>query len=164
MKNNPDLINPKLDLVLERVVDVPVELVWEAWTDPAHLKHWFVPRPWTVKECEVEVRPGGKFHFVMQSPEGQDYPNLGCYLEIVEKKKLVWTSALLPGYRPVSTPTNGADMLFTAIILLEAQGEKTKYTAIAVHPDEPTCKRHEEMGFHDGWGTCLDQLVEYMKK
>ena len=54
-------------------------------------------------------------------------------------------------------------ILFTAFILMEPQGQGTKYTAIAVHPDEESKKRHEEMGFHDGWGTALDQLVEYAK-
>ncbi len=51
-------INPKLDLVLERVVDVPPHLVWEAWTKPEHVKHWFCPKPWSVTECEIDLRPG----------------------------------------------------------------------------------------------------------
>ena len=45
-------IDPKLDLVLEREIDVPVELVWKAWTTPEHLREWFVPKPWTITECE----------------------------------------------------------------------------------------------------------------
>ena len=52
-------IDPKLDLVLERVVDVPVHLVWKAWTEPEHLKPWFCPKPWYVSECEIDLRPGG---------------------------------------------------------------------------------------------------------
>jgi hypothetical protein len=62
--------DPKLDLVLERVIDVPRELVWAAWTRPEHVKHWLTPRPWTVSECEIDLRPGGMFRFVMRSPEG----------------------------------------------------------------------------------------------
>ena len=53
--------------------------------------------------------------------------------------------------------------IFTAFILMEPQGQGTKYTAIAVHPDEASAQRHAEMGFQDGWGTALDQLVAYMK-
>jgi uncharacterized protein YndB with AHSA1/START domain len=159
--------NTKLDLVLERVVDVRRELVWAAWTKPEHVKRWFTPAPWTTVDCEIDLRPGGIFRTVMRSPEGQDHPNTGCYLEIVPYEKLVWTSALGPGYRPAirAVGTGSCDELyFTAIILLEPQGERTKYTAIAMHGDEATSKRHESMGFYDGWGTTLDQLVAVAKK
>ncbi len=156
--------DPKLDLVLERVVDVPRELVWQAWTMPEHVKKWFAPAPWTTVDCEIDLRPGGLFRTVMRSPEGQEFPGDGCYLEIVKNEKLVWTSALLPGYRPVLQPESGADMLFTAVILLETHEKGTKYTAIAIHKDEADKRNHEEMGFHDGWGKCLDQLVALVKK
>ena len=54
-------IDPKLDLVLERVVDVPPELVWRAWTEPKHLMPWFTPAPWKTVDCEIDLRPGGIF-------------------------------------------------------------------------------------------------------
>lgn len=155
--------DPKLDLVLERVVDVPRELVWQAWTMPEHIKKWFTPAPWTTTDCEIDLRPGGLFRTVMRSPEGEEFPNVGCYLEIVKHEKIVWTDALLPGYRPVLQPESGAGMLFTAIILLEAHEKGTKYTAIAMHKDESDKSRHEEMGFYEGWGTTLDQLVALAK-
>jgi hypothetical protein len=63
--------DPELDLVLERVVDVPPELIWKAWTQPEHLKQWFVPRPWTITECEIDLRPGGVFRMVMRPPDGE---------------------------------------------------------------------------------------------
>lgn len=85
--------DPKLDLVLERVVDVPRELVWKAWTTPEHLKKWFTRAPWTTVDCEMGLRPGGIFRTVMRSPEGENFPNAGCFLEIVQNEKLVWTSA-----------------------------------------------------------------------
>lgn len=154
-------IDPRLDLVLERVVDVPPELVWKAWTQPDHLKKWFTPRPWETVECEVDLRPGGVFRSVMRSPEGQEFPNVGCYLEVVENEKLTWTNVLLPGYRPATRGIH--DLFMTATITIEPHGSGTKYTATAIHPDEETSKRHEAMGFYDGWGTCLDQLVEYVK-
>src|SRR5258706_16275141 len=116
--------DPKLDLMLERVVDVPRELVWRAWTEPEHLKKWFTPVPWKTIDCEIDLRPGGMFRTVMQSPEGQDFPNVGCYLEVIPNEKLVWTSVLAPGYRPVQ-PSGGKpcdELAFTAVILLEAHG------------------------------------------
>ena len=149
--------DPKLDLVLERVVDVPRELVWAAWTRPEHLRKWFTPAPWTVADCEIDLRPGGIFRTVMRSPEGKEFPNIGCYLEVVPNERLVWTDALLPGYRPAENP------FMTAIITLESQGTGTRYTAVAIHRDDAGRKKHEEMGFYQGWGKALDQLVAHVK-
>ena len=150
-------LDPKLDLVLERVVDVPRELVWAAWTRPEHMVHWFAPKPWTTTHCEIDLRPGGIISFTMRSPEGKDFPNVGCILEVVPQERLVWTDALLPGYRPSEKP------FFTAVIALEKQGSGTRYTATAIHRDATGRKQHEEMGFHEGWGQCFDQLVAYSK-
>lgn len=152
-------LDPKLDLVLERVVDVPPNLVWAAWTTPEYLKKWFTPAPWQTVDCEIDLRPGGIFRTVMRSPEGQEFPNAGCYLEVIENEKLVWTAALTAGYRP----QNADGPLFTGVILLEPHGAGTKYTAIAIHADEEGAKTHADMGFYDGWGKTLDQLVALAK-
>jgi uncharacterized protein YndB with AHSA1/START domain len=158
--------DPRLDLILERVIDVPRELVWLAWTTPEHIKRWFTPAPWTTVACEIDLRPGGIFRTVMRSPEGAEFPSAGCYLEVVKNERLVWTNALGPGYRP-SSPMPGAaecdEFLFTAVLLLEAHGSGTKYTALVLHRDEEGRKKHEEMGFHEGWGKALDQLVALVK-
>jgi len=150
--------DPKLDLVLERDIDVPVELVWKVWTTPKHLREWFCPKPWTVTSCEIDLRPGGAFSTVMRSPEGQEFPNLGIYLEVVPLKRLIFTDTLLPGYRPSPKP------FFTAVLELEARGKGTRYVATAIHGNEETRKQHEEMGFYDGWGTVVTQMVEYIKQ
>jgi len=156
----------RLDLVLERVVDVPRELVWAAWTTPEHLKKWFTPAPWTTVDCEIDLRPGGVFRTVMRSPEGQDFTNSGCYLEIVENEKLVWTNALAPGYRPVGESSGPPcdTFPFTAVLSLQPRGKGTKYTALVLHRDEDGRKKHAEMGFQDGWGKALDQLVAMAKQ
>lgn len=157
MTDRPD-IDPALDLVLERVVDVRPELVWKAWTEPEHLVKWFTPKPWETIACEVDLRPGGVFSTTMRSPEGEVMPgDPGCYLEVVPHRKLVFTDGLGPGYRP----KDGGFM--TATILLEPEGDGTRYTAIAMHVDPEGRKQHEEMGFFQGWGTALDQLVELAK-
>jgi len=159
--------DPKLDLVLERVVDVPRELIWTAWTTPGHLKKWFTPAPWTTIDCEIDLRPGGAFRTVMRSPEGQEFPNVGCYLEIVKNEKLVWTNALVAGYRPNPAGANieeCASIIFTAVISLEQHGAGTKYSALVMHGSAEDRQRHDEMGFRDGWGKALDQLVAVMTK
>ena len=157
--------DPKLDLVLERIVDVPPDLVWTAWTTPEHLKKWFTPAPWTTVDCEIDLRPGGIFRTVMRSPEGQSFPNVGCYLEVVKNERLVWTSALEPGYRPSrpSAAPPGCSFVFTAVISLEQLGNRTKYTALVIHGDPESRKKHEEMVFHEGWGAALDQLITVVK-
>jgi uncharacterized protein YndB with AHSA1/START domain len=151
------VLDPRLDLVLERVIDVPPELVWQAWTNPEDLKAWFAPRPWMTVACEIDLRPGGAFRTVMRSPEGQEFPGAGCYLEVVPRERLVWTDALLPGYRPSPEP------FFTAVVTMEAVGSGTRYRAVAIHRDEAGKARHEAMGFHAGWSTVLDQLVQHMR-
>jgi uncharacterized protein YndB with AHSA1/START domain len=151
--------NPTLDLVLERVVPVAPERVWRAWTDPEKLKQWFCPRPWRTVECQIDLRPGGLFRTVMQSPEGEAMePNTGCYLEVVPNELLVWTGALEPGFRPVQH--DGDVPVFTAIIAIEPAEGGSRYTAIAMHRDPAGAAKHKEMGFHEGWGAALDQLVE----
>jgi uncharacterized protein YndB with AHSA1/START domain len=155
-------VDPKTDLVLERVVDVPPELVWKAWTTPEYLKKWFTPAPWKTVGCEIDLRPGGKFHTVMESPEGQQFPNTGCYLEVLPNAKLVWTGALLPGYRPANLSAD-VPFVFTAVIEMEPHGAGTKYTATVLHSNEAGRERHEAMGFHHGWGAALDQLVTLAK-
>ncbi len=154
--------DPELDLVFERVVDVPREVIWTAWTTPEHLKKWFTPAPWTTVDCEIDLRPGGIFRTVMRSPEGQEFPNLGCYLDVVRNERLVWTNVLGPGYRPSVRPTDESCDAFamTAFVSLESHGGGTKYGARVIHGDAGSRRKHQDMGFHEGWGKALDQLVD----
>jgi uncharacterized protein YndB with AHSA1/START domain len=158
MTFTPHPIDPRLDLELIREVPVKPDLVWKAWTTPELVKQWFTPKPWETTECEIDLRPGGKFRTVMRSPEGEQADSAGCYLEIVPNERLVWTSALAPGWRP-----QAGEMPFTAIIELEPTADGgTRYRAIAKHQDPEDAAQHEEMGFSQGWGAALDQLVELM--
>lgn len=163
MRDYKKTLNPKLDLLLERMVDVPPELVWKAWTKPEHLKEWFCPKPWYVTECDIDLRPGGLFRTVMKGPDGEGFENIGCYLEIEENRTLVWTDALEKDYRPNVMPNTCIDGRFTAFLMLEPHKGGTKYTVIARHGDEASMKSHKERGFDDGWGTALTQLVAYVK-
>jgi uncharacterized protein YndB with AHSA1/START domain len=150
-------LDPKFDLRLERVVDVAPELVWAAWTEPKHMVKWFTPAPWSTKSADVDLRPGGRFNFVMLSPEGQEFPHQGCLLEVVPNRRLAWTDTMTEGYRPSANP------FFSAIVEIAPEGKGTRYVATAIHGTEETRKKHEEMGFHDGWAKALDQLVALAK-
>jgi len=151
--------NPAEDreLVLTRLFDAPREKVYRAWTDPELLKQWFVPKPWTIAEAKTDVRPGGASRIVMRDPDGNEYPNEGVYLEVVENERLVFTDAYTAGWQPTEKP------FFTGIITFEDEGGKTRYTARARHWRVEDKKAHEEMGFHQGWGACADQLAELLK-
>ena len=123
---------------------------------------WFTPAPWKTVECDIDLRPGGRFRTLMRSPDGQDFPDNGCYLEIVPDEKLVWTNALAPDFRPVQ-PAPGA-LHFTATIALETVPGGTRYSARAIHGDAESCARHAAMGFEAGWGKALEQLVAMVKR
>jgi len=152
--------DPVLDLVLERVVDVPRHLVWDAWTRPELLKQWFTPAPWQTVDCKIELRPGGAFCTTMRGPEGPEFVNTGCFLEVVPDEKLVWTGALGPGFRPrPAAELANFPFVMTAIITMAAVGAGTKYNATVIHGDAESCQKHAQMGFHQGWSVALDQLV-----
>lgn len=154
------------DLVLERILDAPRDLVWKAWTTPEHLKRWWAPRPYETPEIEIELRPGGRFYTRMTGPDGFDARGTGCFLEVVEGAKIVWTSALGPGYRPQDVdPDDCGGFAFTAIVTLEDAGDgKTLYRAVALHKNEADRETHARMGFHEGWGTCAAQLGEVARE
>jgi uncharacterized protein YndB with AHSA1/START domain len=159
-----------LDLMLERTIEAPRSLIWKAWTDPEHVKTWWAPAPWTTSQCEIDLRPGGMFRTVMRSPEGQEFPHVGCFLELIEHEKMVLTNALEPGYRPAGvvgkdgTMADCADIPFTSILTLRERGGKAHYSIVVLHKDVAGRRRHEEMGFHEGWNTCLDQLIDVVRR
>ena len=154
------------DLVLERTLDAPVELVWKAYTHPEHLKQWFAPKPYQITECELDLRPGGIFRIRMVGPDNFDtgHGTPGCVLEVEHGKKLSWTSALGPGYRPNEMGDGCESFPMTAIVTFSDAGNgKTHYKAVALHKDAKDRDTHEQMGFHEGWGTVAGQLADYAK-
>lgn len=146
------------ELVLTRLIDAPREKLYRAWTEPELLKQWFAPRPWTTPVVELDVRPGGSVLFVMRSPEGQDMPNHGVYLEVVPNQRLVTTDAFTRAWEPSAKP------FMLLIVTFEEEGGKTRYTARVRHWTVEDKEAHEKMGFHEGWGICADQLAALVAK
>ena len=141
------------ELVLCRIIDATPENVFRAWTDPSLMKQWFTPAPFTTPIVETDVRAGGASYIVMRDPQGNEYPNRGVYLEVIPNRKLVFTDAYTSAWQPSEKP------FFTAVLTFEDAGNgKTKYTARALHWTVADCEAHEKMGFHEGWGTCAEQL------
>jgi uncharacterized protein YndB with AHSA1/START domain len=166
--NEQLFVDPNLDLTFTRKVNVDHRSIWRAWTETALLKQWFCPLPWKTVHSEINLQPGGLFQTTMQSPEGHQINNIGCFLEIIPFEKLVWTNAFLPGYRPrfqdSSTPEAKNDFIFAAIIELKDLEDGTQYTATIRHADEISCQKHDGMGFEAGWGMALDQMIHMIQK
>jgi uncharacterized protein YndB with AHSA1/START domain len=153
-------VNPKTDFVLERFIDAPVHLVWEALTKPEHLKEWYMPREWgRVSRCELDVRPGGMFSIDIAVGDGPDLPNLGCFVEVVPMERLAWTSMLFPGFRPAVFD----DIPITAVVTLQAMGTGTRYVFTGLHRDEADFEKNKETGWQTGTEIAVDQLVAHVK-
>jgi len=146
-----------VDLVLERAVPISAEQLFRGYAEAEILKQWFTPHPWITSEAEIDPVPGGIFRTVMNGPDGERNEGTGCVLEVVKNRRFVWTSALEPGFRPVPSPDEG--FLFTAIMDFEPTANGAIYRATARHMTAADAKTHAEMGFEQGWGAALDQLV-----
>lgn len=159
MKTEPTF-NPKLDFAIERFIDAPLRLVWEAMTQPEHLKEWYMPREWgRVSRAELDVRPGGIFSIDIAVGDGPDSPNLGCFLEVVPLKRLAWTSMLFPGFRPAVFD----DIPITAIVTMEPEGSGTRYVFTALHRNEADLETNKTSGFYQGTEIAINQLVEHVR-
>ena len=141
------------ELVITRLIDAPRGKVFQAWTDPALLKRWFAPLPWTTSVAQLDVRPGGANLIVMRDPEGREFPNRGVYLEVVEGERLVFTDAYTMAWEPSEKP------FMTVVLTFDDEGGKTRYTARVRHWTVADREAHEKMGFHPGWSQCTGQLT-----
>jgi uncharacterized protein YndB with AHSA1/START domain len=149
------ILDPETDLSFTRTLKAPRRLLWECWTTPRHVMHFFVPKPHSVTACEIDLRVGGRFNTTFDV-DGQEMKNDGVFLEVVDGEKLVFTDGYSEGWKPAPDP------FMTAIVMFaDHEGGGTSYTAIARHRSAETRKLHEDMGFFDGWGTVADQLDAY---
>jgi len=145
--------NLGLDLNMSRIIRAPRERVWKAWADPDRLAQWWIPAPALCRVVEMDLRPGGAF--VTELSEGGRFaPHLtACFLEVAERERIVFTNALTGGWRPAEQG------FMTAVITLTDNPAGTEYAAYVMHKNRADRDRHEEMGFHEGWGTVAAQLA-----
>ena len=152
-------VNPKTDIVLERLIDAPVRLVWEALTKPEHVKEWWMPKPWgRVARVEMDLRPGGNFRLDLSVGNGPDIPNMGCILEVVPEERFVFTSMLFADYRPAVFD----DIPISAVITMKSEGARTRYVFTALHRDEGDMQKNKETGWLEGTEVAIDQFVTHV--
>ena len=139
-------------VTIERTFNASLELVWEAWTKPEHIAHWWGPKGMDVKVEEHNFIVGGKWKYTMLMPDGNEFISEGEYIEIEEGRKIVTTANFLPMTKNVEL-----HMLF------EAKGEQTQFTFLVVHPTEEYRIQQEKMGIYNGWGSAFDRLETFLE-
>ncbi|WP_417220289.1 SRPBCC family protein [Arthrobacter sp.] len=154
---NDSSANP-FDLTITRIIHAPRQRVWGAWADPSTFEKWWIPAPLTCKAREMELRPGGSFRTEMSEDGVSFEPHItGCFLAVEELERIVFTDALVAGWRPADSPFVTASFTFAD----HAQG--TLYTSTAMHRNRADRDKHEQLGFHDGWGTVINQLAKLVE-
>jgi uncharacterized protein YndB with AHSA1/START domain len=143
------------EIVITRVFDAPRALVFEAWTRPEHVAAWWGPRGFTLASCEIDLRPGGAYRFVMRSPDGQDYPIKGVYREVVPPERIVYTDDFdmegMPNIEGVVTLT------------FAEQGDKTMLTMSFLYETAADCETMVKMQMVEGMSETLDRLAERLE-
>ena len=143
------------ELVLTRILNATPAQLFKAWTTPKLMTQWFAPKPYETPVVEIEPRDGGKFRTVMRGPNDFHMDSTGVLLKVEKDKRLIFTDAFGPDWKPTEKAFFAAEIIFD-----DLGGGQTRYTATARHWSVEDKQAHEQMGFHEGWGICLDQLVE----
>ena len=147
------------EIVMTRVFDAARRLVFDAWTKPELFARWFGPRGWTVPVCEIDLRPGGAYRYVLRGPDGSEVVMRGVYREVVPPERLVSTEAFEGfsevGWRP-------EDETVTTMVLTENDG-KTTWTATVLYPSKEV--RDAAIQLDEAWkgmANSLDRLAELL--
>jgi uncharacterized protein YndB with AHSA1/START domain len=141
------------EIVFTRVFDAPRELVFEMWTDPKHLVHWWGPRGFTTTIQEMDVRPGGRWTMIMHGPDGVNYPNYSVFTEVVKPERLVYSHG---GHQE-----GGPRADFQQTVIFEQQGAKTRITMQLLFPSAADRDRVvKQFNAIEGGNQTLDRLGE----
>jgi uncharacterized protein YndB with AHSA1/START domain len=148
--------DPKLDLAIEHIFDAPPSRLWRAWTEPEQLRQWFKPPTWTMTECKVDLRPGGRFKFSMRGPDGVEGGQSGMYVDVTPEQRLVLSDLIGDEFRP---RPKGEVGVFT----FTADGARTRFAGHVMHRNETEKDAHVARGYFTGWANMLAQLEALVK-
>lgn len=143
----------KRTVTIEKLLNAPIELVWEAWSIPEHIVKWWNPKGSQTTIEEHEFKVGGKWKYSMLMPNGRPFVAKGEYLEIVHHKHIFSKADFKPMTQGVEIQS-----LFKAI------GEKTEFIFNVIHPTEEYKIQQERMGIQNGWGSVFNRLEEFLIK
>jgi uncharacterized protein YndB with AHSA1/START domain len=139
------------EIEITRVFDAPRELVFDALTNPEHVPHWFGLRDWTLPVCEIDLRPGGRWRYVMRGPDGQEMGMSGVYREIERPERLVYTESF----------DDFAGETINTGTLVEQDG-KTTFTATILYESKEQRDAVIETGMQRGAAVTYDRLAEHL--
>jgi uncharacterized protein YndB with AHSA1/START domain len=160
------------DFIITRVFNAPRELVWKVWTEPKHLAQWWGPRDFTNPVCEVDVRPGGAYRIVMQSPEGTAYPLHGFYRDVVPPERLSYSMdvsghpaewhAAIRASLPKDSKLSVKEL--HTIVTFDEESGGTKVTIRMRFEAVEIRDAMLKMGMTEGWSQSLDRQAELLAK
>jgi uncharacterized protein YndB with AHSA1/START domain len=143
-------------IVITRVFNAPVDMVWSLWTQAGNISKWWGPKGFHTKVKQHDFRPGGKWEYVMIDEAGKEYPALGIFKEIMEHKKITTSDNFGDDLKAATRMDLPQPSLFTT--LFEDQGKKTKVTLIYEHASGEEKEKHLQLGVVGGWNSSLDKL------
>lgn len=136
------------ELVISRVFNAPIELVWRVWTEPEHIKNWWGPNGFTNTIFQMDVKPGGVWDFIMHGPDGIDYKNKSVYKEVVKYEKLVYDHISGPKFQfTVTFKAQGKKTLINIQMLFET-GELREQTVKTFKADEGLRQNMDKLGVY----------------
>jgi uncharacterized protein YndB with AHSA1/START domain len=153
-------VSPRLDISLPNDLDIvtvcrfnaPRQLVFDAWTKCEHLKHWWGPRYLTLAECEIDLRPGGAYHFVQRAPDGGEHAFYGVYREILPPERFACTFvyAGLPEHEVTMT------------VVFDEHDGKTTMTETMHHASREARDGNLNSGMESGAQESVERLAEHL--
>jgi uncharacterized protein YndB with AHSA1/START domain len=141
------------EIIQQRTYDAPRELVFQAFTDPEHVPHWFGPNGFTITMREMDVRVGGKWRFIMHGPDGTDYDSCITYTKIVKPERLEYLHG-----------TDAEPDQFYVTVTFEQEGAKTKLTMLSLFPTVEARQAVESFGAVELGQQTLARLAEHLTK
>ena len=141
------------EIVITRAFNAPRRLVFEAITKVEHVKRWYGPRALTLVVCEIDLRPGGSWRYVLRAPDGSEHGFTGVYREIAAPERIVSTEnyeAMMPGHEMLATVT------------LEEKDGRTTLKNRIVYLSKADRDGHLQSGMESGMGETFDRLAELL--
>jgi len=142
------------ELIVSRLLNAPVKLVWEVWTKPEHIVNWWGPVGFITTDKGMDVQAGGKWNFMMHGPDGTDYPNRIVFIEVIPYEKLVYKHSGDADTEPVN---------FHVTVTFEAVNNKTSLTMHSIFSSAEELERlNREYGAIEGAKDTINRLFDYV--